>query len=199
MNDGILTFLGRESGFGFYNNSAYYTKDEKLLLFDCGMTVFNELRKKVNLANYTQVDVIITHLHPDHAGSLGQLIMYLWYNFKIVTHIHTNCQNIITFLDCVGVNRDFYVFGIDDNIQFINVPHVKELDSYGVILKLDNKKIIYTGDTSSLEPFLKDMFDSDELYIDVSKNSDVHIQINDVLPYLNEFKNNGRKSILNAY
>ena len=31
-----LTFLGKDSGFGEKNNSAYFEKDDSLTLIDCG-------------------------------------------------------------------------------------------------------------------------------------------------------------------
>ena len=44
-----LNFLGRDSGFGNKNNSAYYEADKKLLIIDCGYTVFNIIKEKFDL------------------------------------------------------------------------------------------------------------------------------------------------------
>ena len=38
-----LTFIGIDTGFGINNNSAYIVEDDKLILIDCGGTVFSEL------------------------------------------------------------------------------------------------------------------------------------------------------------
>lgn len=34
MKKGLLNFLGSDSGFGFNNNSAYYIKDTRIIIFD---------------------------------------------------------------------------------------------------------------------------------------------------------------------
>ena len=39
-----LTFLGKDSGFGINNNSAYTIIDNNFILIDCGYTVFNILK-----------------------------------------------------------------------------------------------------------------------------------------------------------
>lgn len=199
MKKGLLNFLGSDSGFGFNNNSAYYIKNKRIIIFDCGMTVFNELRKKVNLKNFDNIDIIITHLHPDHAGSLGQLIMYLWYKLNKKANIYTQCLNIIKYLDIIGVDQKIYNLKDDKDIKFIKTEHVPELDSYGVVLNLEEKRIIYTGDTATLKPFYEEMNGADELYVDVSKNGGVHIKIDDVVGKLKEFKLNRRKCFLDAH
>lgn len=191
MGKGILNFIGRDAGFGFHNNAAFYTNKNRLILLDCGMTVFNDLREKVDLKEYDIIDIIITHLHPDHAGSLGQLIMYLWYKLNKKANVYCNCENIIKFLDIIGVDKNIYLLSSDNNIRFIKTKHVPELDAYGVVINVDNKKIIYTGDTATLEPFIEEMKDADELYVDVSKSGGVHIKIDEVLNQLLKFKKLG--------
>ena len=76
MNKSTLTFLGSDSGFGDNNNSAYIEIDSKLIIIDCGITVFNILKNKFDFNKYREIEVIITHLHNDHAGSLSQFILY---------------------------------------------------------------------------------------------------------------------------
>lgn len=63
---GILKFIGRDSGFGKNNNSAYVECGKKLIIIDCGYTVFEKARNKFNFDKYEEIDVIITHLHNDH-------------------------------------------------------------------------------------------------------------------------------------
>ena len=74
-----LTFLGKDSGFGEKNNSSYIEIENKLILIDCGFTVFQQVKEKFDFENYETINIIITHLHNDHAGSLSQLILYLWF------------------------------------------------------------------------------------------------------------------------
>jgi len=41
MKESTLTFLGKDSGFGEKNTSAFYEDGKDFYLFDCGYTVFN--------------------------------------------------------------------------------------------------------------------------------------------------------------
>lgn len=65
------------------------------------------------------------------------------------------------------------------------------MDCYGFKIKLNNKNIVYTGDTAVIEPFLEYIKCADEAYIDVSKNGGVHIKIDDVIDILGKFQSNG--------
>lgn len=192
MNKQTLTFLGRDSGFGEKNNSAYFENNNNLFLIDCGLTVFQDLKCNFNLSKYSTISVIITHLHNDHAGSLSQLILYLWFVLKKKTHIITNCINIKQFLDITGTPSDSYeLLTALPNLEFIKTEHTPYLDAYGFKLITDNKVIIYTGDTNTLSPFIPYMKDCNELYIDVSKFGGAHLKIDDILDDLNSFTKNG--------
>ena len=79
MKQQTLTFLGRDSGFGEKNNSAYIELEDKLILIDCGFTVFEQVKNKFDLSKYKEIKIIVTHLHNDHAGSLSQLILYSYF------------------------------------------------------------------------------------------------------------------------
>ena len=190
--DNILDFLGTESGFGNNNNSAYIEIDNEFILIDCGFTVFNHLKENVNFKKYDKINVIITHMHNDHCGSLSQLILYLWFVYGKKTYVITKCKNIKTYLDITGTTKEAYE--ITDNYKnliFIKTEHVKELDCYGFKMKINGKNIIYTGDTKNIDSFLEHMNNVDELYIDVSKNGGVHIKFEEVIPILEKIKKKG--------
>ena len=190
--DNILNFLGTESGFGNNNNSAYIEIDNEFILIDCGFTVFNHLKENVNFKKYDKINVIITHMHNDHCGSLSQLILYLWFMYGKKTYVITKCKNIKTYLDITGTTKEAYE--ITDNYKnliFIKTEHVKELDCYGFKMKVNGKNIIYTGDTKNIDSFLEHMNNVDELYIDVSKNGGVHIKFEEVIPILEKIKKKG--------
>lgn len=190
--DNILNFLGTESGFGNNNNSAYIEIDNEFILIDCGFTVFNHLKENVNFKKYDKINVIITHMHNDHCGSLSQLILYLWFVYGKKTYVITKCKNIKTYLDITGTTKEAYE--ITDNYKdliFIKTEHVKELDCYGFKMKINGKNIIYTGDTKNIDSFLEHMNNVDELYIDVSKNGGVHIKFEEVIPILEKIKKKG--------
>ena len=194
----MLKFLGRGSGFSKSNNSAYIEYAGSLILIDCGVTVFNEVRKNLDLSKYNSIYVIITHLHSDHAGSLGQLIMYLGYELSKKPIIVSECENIQNFLNIIGIDRNLYRFNPNaiSGLSFIKTHHTDLLDAYGFVFEYEGKKIVYTGDTSTLIPFRKAIKGANELYVDVSKKGIVHLQIDDVLLKLLQIQDKGTKVYL---
>ena len=81
-----LHFLGR--GAAFYveagNTSAYLREGSRLLLLDCGESVFADLLRRDVLSGVTDITVALSHLHSDHCGSLGSLCHYCFYMLHIV-------------------------------------------------------------------------------------------------------------------
>ena len=192
MKEQTLKFLGRDSGFGEKNNSAYIEYDNKFLLIDCGFTVFSQLKNKFDFKKYDEINIIITHLHNDHAGTLSQFILYLYFIYNIKVNVITNCEKIKEFLDITGTPEDAYILKSEnDYIKFIKTEHVKHLDAYGFELNINNKKIIYTGDTNTLEPFKMYLKDANEFYVDVSRYGGAHLKIDDIKNELEEIQKNG--------
>jgi len=70
-------------------NTAYlsYTDNNLVELIDCGYNIFETLQRnfpgEVELIKY----IYITHLHPDHVGSLPALILYRYFMFGKSTNI----------------------------------------------------------------------------------------------------------------
>ena len=187
MNSSTLNFLGKDSGFGENNNSAYVEENNNLYIIDCGFTVFNKLKKNFDFKKYTSINVIITHLHNDHAGSLSQLILYLWFVMNIKTNIVCKCSRIKQYLDITGtIPQSYNLIDSLENLEFIKTTHTPYLDSYGFKLKINNRNIIYTGDTNTIEPFIPYLENIDELYIDVSKFGGAHIKIDNKLKELKQ-------------
>lgn len=192
MKNKTLTFLGNDSGFGKKNNSAYIEKEDKLILIDCGFSVFEIIKEKFEFNKYKEIEVIITHLHNDHAGSLSQLILYLWFIYKKSVTIFSKCSRIKDYLEITGTPKDAYILkNASKNIEFIKTEHVKYLDSYGFKLNIENKNIIYTGDTNEINAFLPYIKNANELYIDVSRYGGAYIKIDDILNTLEEIEKNG--------
>ena len=174
MKKQTLTFLGRDSGFGEKNNSAYIEVEDKLILIDCGFTVFEQIKNIFDLSKYKEIKIIVTHLHNDHAGSLSQLIK--------------------EYLDITGTPEDAYE--LKDDIEFIKTEHVKYLDAYGFCLNINDRKIVYTGDTNTIAPFMPYIENCDELYIDVSRFGGAHIKIDDIVDTLKNIKQKGTEIFL---
>ena len=194
MEENILIFIGNDSGFGEKNNSAYFEKNNDLFLIDCGATVFNEIKNKFDFKSFKNINIIITHLHNDHAGSLSQFILYMWFIFKKKVNVISNCIHIKEYLDITGTPPESYEVKKElDNLKFIKTKHTDFLDAYGFIMDIDNKKILYTGDTANLDSFMPYLNNINELYIDVSKFGGAHIKVDDVLDILKDLKNRNIK------
>lgn len=197
MESSILKFLGSDSGFGINNNSAYIEEKGKLTIIDCGFTVFTQIKKKFDLNKYKEINIIITHLHNDHAGSLSQLILYSYFIFNKKVNVISMCSKIKEYLDITGTPEDAYtLYNEFENVEFIRTEHTRYLDSYGFKLCVNGKKIIYTGDTNILEPFIKYTNDIDEFYVDVSRYGGAHLKIDDVIEKLREIKKKNIKIYL---
>ena len=197
MENPTLTFIGRDSGFGEKNNSAYFEYNNELFLIDCGFTVFEDVIKRFDFKNYNKVNIIITHLHNDHAGSLSQVILYLWFIHNIKTNVICKCERIKDYLDITGTPEESYNILNELNIlKFVKTEHVKYLDAYGFILRINNKRIVYTGDTCTLNPFIPFFDIANELYIDVSKFGGAHLKIYDIYNTLQDLKENGTEIYL---
>ena len=68
-----LKFLGRGAAFNPKegNNSAYFIENNQLFLIDCGENIFERLVENGLLESVESINLMITHTHSDHVGSLG--------------------------------------------------------------------------------------------------------------------------------
>lgn len=167
-----LMFLGRGSGYQYEGNtSAFFKRNGTLLLIDCGETVFKRILEKGLTEDVERVYVLITHMHSDHIGSLGGLIGYCHWKYKIVTTVYfPQPDKLITYLELLGLKSgdDFTVEnpdfkrndGLNLRISPIKTEHTKKLDAYSYTLLFDEgNDIFYSGDTckTSIDiiPFLQ--------------------------------------------
>ena len=172
MKKNTLNFVGRGSAFNVKegNTSSYVKKENHLLLIDCGSDVFKSLIEKDVLKGVEEVDVLLTHMHPDHFGSLGDLIFYTY--FKMGTPqmpsitIHHKSKNLTKTLESLGVysfmyfEQEFYTEfkgkhrEIKDYfVKPVEVKHYPSLavdnlfETIGFDLMINNKNIYYSGDS----------------------------------------------------
>lgn len=157
--------LGFGSAFNsqeYGNNSWYFIEDKEVFMIDCGSTVFNTFRAK-GLDEYKKINIIITHMHTDHVGSLGTLIEWMYYVKGVRVNVLTTNEletDILNYLEIVGIEyRMFNVYVTSDdkdyitknNIEviFAETEHVPQLITYSITL-IRNKTdmIIYSGDTT---------------------------------------------------
>ena len=151
----MLNFLGIGSCFNVQmgNTSAYYKKGKKLILFDCGESVFERIIEKNLLDGISSIDIYITHSHSDHIGSLPSLIFYLTMILKIKPTIYFPTDTLKSFLNLSGVSTDLYnhvkIRNIPHQVYFVYQDHSKYIPAFGYILYLDGKYVYYGGDAET--------------------------------------------------
>jgi ribonuclease BN (tRNA processing enzyme) len=197
----VLTFIGTGSAFSKENlsNSAYYLKEDKLVLFDCGETIFHEIRK-LNLINekIKKIDIIITHLHSDHSGSLGSLILYCnKMQLQEINVIFPIKDMIYALLNLFGVPKNIYNTKIPDEIsdyylQSFEQVHgcvskdgfIERMPSYGYHFINDNDNLFYSGDTTIIQENILQMFKEKKIYYlyqDITtSNNKSHLPLNEL-------------------
>ena len=195
----MLKFLGNGSGFTPYHNNCYFVNDKELVFVDLSML---NISKALEIQEeYSDVSVIITHMHDDHVSGIGMFAQYLFYVFKKKLTIiipKALFSDITEELKIKGVNWHILnIIIIGDEFSFIEkvIPtsHTPELigKCFGYKLNINNNKIIYTGDTNRLEDFIPYLDDVNEFYVDVSYSyGGVHLKWDDVRDKLFEISNN---------
>lgn len=181
-----LKFLGRGNAFNVTegNTSAYIKNGTHLFLIDCGETVFEKLIKLKLLEDIESIDIVITHLHGDHVGSLSTLVFYLHFVKKIRANIYyPEPDKLLEILEvqCPHISKnkidgcnyaitkveEYDTFKINPNLSigFVKTKHISYMNSYGILISYNDKNIYYSGDTSELE-FTKYLYVLNEVYTD---------------------------------
>lgn len=172
----MLNFLGIGSAFNteLGNNSAYIKEEENIFLIDCGGTIFDRILKANILDDTKNVYVFITHTHPDHIGSLGDLILYVHYKLKgNITVIHPDTSKIQNILGLLGVNQTYYKL-IEDRslmvpsfkslkINVLDSSHSSSLDAFSLVIENSGVKIYYSGDSNSISESILEKFENREI------------------------------------
>jgi ribonuclease BN (tRNA processing enzyme) len=162
----MLNFIGIGSAFNTQlgNTSAFIKKEDSLVLIDCGGIVFHRLQELNILEKLKKIYIVITHTHPDHVGSLGEIIFYSYY---ILGHkpavFFPNREIMKNFLTSIGVSQEMYLLESSDkaeiedknlgevSIEFLSVSHVETIPSYGFVMKQVEGVFYYSGDSNSIE------------------------------------------------
>lgn len=215
----FLHFLGRGAGFADEHTSAYFVTESKdFFLIDCPSSAFVKV-KNFDLSDYENFYVLITHTHGDHIGGLGLWAQYCFFvlhkKLNILAPSREVAEDIETLLTIEGNSLTWYNLSVvdpeDDTsvyIEPIPTKHSPQLDGKCFGYYIENlfgcefipsadQIFIYTGDTSTLEPFEQNFIYVDELYVDVSVfYGQIHLKLEDVLPQLTKLAKEGKKVYL---
>jgi len=171
LEEKMLNFIGMGSAFNteIGNTSAFVKKNDSLMLIDCGGTVFQKLQELSMLDGLKNLYIVITHTHPDHVGSLGDIIFYSYYILKHKPTIFFPEKELIEgFLTSIGVSAEMYnlnssnIVDINDlqlgepSIEFMPVSHTDTIPAYGFILKLNGRVFYYSGDANGINNIILD-------------------------------------------
>lgn len=174
----MLKFIGIGSAFNteMGNNSGFIKKEGAMILIDCGGTVFERLKKVQLLKDISKIYIIITHTHPDHIGSLGDLIFYCHYKLKIKPVIYFPENTLIRKLfSVVGVKENMYIIKtamknteIDKGlgkftIEYLQGSHAKSIPAYSFYLTLDKTTVYYSGDSNRISKEVIEKLKKDEI------------------------------------
>lgn len=190
-----LKFFGRGAGFADEHTSAYISiANKEMVIIDCPVSTFQKM-KHINTVEYERFYVLVTHTHGDHIGGIGLFIQYAFFTLKkpvtIVAPSKAVAKDIFTILSIEGNESLWYELVTADDVEdkewfgdCILTKHSPQLEGkcFGYKLNVDGTSIVYTGDTSTIEPFLPYLDGESILYVDTSVYYGmIHLKLEDAL------------------
>lgn len=174
-----LRFVGTGAAFNpmMGSNGAVFTRGENLYMIDCGEQTFARIIRSNILKEYTgSITIILTHMHADHAGSLGTFCLYTGEVLKRPpTIVHPN-EDVRKLLALMGARDKTFHLQPDfsaDGLTVTPIPthHVQAIPAFSYMLADEEGTIFYSGDTNELTVDILDGLRSGSLahaYLDVS-------------------------------
>lgn len=140
------------------SNSAFFMAEDQLYLMDCGETVFGRMADRPELARCAAVNILVTHRHPDHIGSLGSLASYCRYVLGKPVLVASPDAGLPVILELMGICREAYQFRTDFSEPFpggirvtpLKVCHAPGMDCYGYYLSDGKETVFYSGDSNKM-------------------------------------------------
>ncbi|MBO4241937.1 MAG: diguanylate cyclase [Clostridiales bacterium] len=200
----MLSFLGRGSAFADEHNCAFFVEGSDLVLLDCPMTAFFKL-KKMDLSSYERIYVLLTHTHGDHLGGTAMLIDYGWFVTKVpVTVVAPSSElkeDLKFFFEKIeGCEDRWYDLVCAEEldkpwlVEAVPTTHAPQLPGkcFGYELLVRGNKVVYTGDTNTLEPFIGRLEAGSYLYTEVSAfKTAVHLYCHDIISDIKRLTDKG--------
>ena len=198
-----IQFLGTGGAFDYqYNNSAAIVncRGQKILI-DCGHSIYPAIRKQNAMDDIQQV--LITHTHDDHIGSLSTLAAHLqiFGQRKLVLlwpeeHFLKELKKLFEYtLQDVGKYLDFKPIDEVEGVHYINTygQHTENMQSYAYYFEEDGKRIVYSGDLGDCEPLFKSLDKLQEMdtmvFHDITFNklAKAHAYYKDLMRYSEQY------------
>jgi phosphoribosyl 1,2-cyclic phosphodiesterase len=203
-----LKFLGRGAGFNPDEGStaAYFIDKGELFLIDAGESIFHTVQKRKLLNSVSVLNILITHTHADHVGSLGTVILYAFAIKKIPVNIIYDknmafLPSLRSLLKIYGLGESMYnlvetssfsgKYSQFDAISYIKTTHCKELKTCGIVFETKQGLVFYSGDFNNVSPLagiLKSGRKIDKMYVDSCNDLKPNLhhvsihQINGIVP-----------------
>lgn len=178
-----LTFLGVGSAYNtaWLNSNALFWHENSLVLLDCGESTFGELMAHGYLGNCkSNIYVILSHLHADHAGSLPSLCSYSISHLGKKVQVVYPGSEVETFLSLTGIPAEHYdhLTELGDTLpgvtqRAISTQHIPGYPSYGHWITCKEDSFYFSGDSCDIPPEVLDALMNDSIgcvYHDVEYN-----------------------------
>lgn len=194
-----LHFLGYGSAFRpeWGNTSAFCAEEGRLLLLDCGETVFSRLKQSGLLADAPQVYAAISHLHGDHCGSLGTLALYCYFVLRRPMILvvpgageEAYIRQLRGLMDTFGVYPEYYTVLADQELtgfmsfrrfRYVRTEHDPKMTCFSFALDTPEGGVFYSADsatTKALEAFLREHPAPEALYMESTlQTGTVHLPL----------------------
>lgn len=143
------------------------------------------------------MDICLTHLHCDHVGSLGSLILYCYYILKIKPRLilpdNDDYRNAIeSMLMAMGCATEKYCVAIPDEIReysafrkmyYVSTRHQLDQQAFSIVFETSAGGVFYSGDTCTtdqLRVFLATHHEPECIYMDTTDTDfpgNVHLSL----------------------
>lgn len=149
----VIEVIGVGGAFSYeLGNSSVLVWDDAFssaTLFDCGYTVFSDLRNKEAREKreiISKIDsVFISHLHDDHYGSLGTLLEYRFWALGKKTRVTAPIPFAEMFAGRMDNYNAAHIFaGEDGRITKIPTKHAADFPANGAYFN----GVLFSGDTA---------------------------------------------------
>ncbi|GMA62668.1 MBL fold metallo-hydrolase [Alicyclobacillus fastidiosus] len=207
----MFQFIGCGSAFHtkLGNNSAYLKNGSHLFMIDCGSANFDRILRAQLLVGVDEIAVLVTHLHPDHVGSLGDLLFYSYYSVPPAAQVTATVltpkklsHDFRALMKLMGVTDKYYrhveisgtyrPVGMGDvtRIEPVPVQHSRGLTCFGYLLDVGGKHVYYSGDANMIPTDVLEALKSGELdymYQDTSKADyagNVHLSLRQLTEFV---------------